>query len=405
MCSAQTLTLFDKDSGVVLHEKITKSCTSGLQPSADQCHWTDSLDGANFYSDTASMALFHTNKEFKTNSWGMPAALVCSSVCDPTTDNTCNAPIPNGKMDDTKESGVFCASNDGSGTDLQLKTADWTNKIIKCPAKDSAGVAITGCYSKVSYMMRPSNIHENKMGSELVKIIKHERGCMTSTMTITAGCTSTATSTSPKVTGLAVNIHTCQSTCTGDACNNLNWPTRVKCIQDTVDNSIVDTTRQAAMKKTGMLAFPCPTPAHTACAITEANILGEDNLYNHFYKKKITYGLANNAMMQGDDDVTNLGFVSETQRMCLYDASDITVGCSETGRKGTSDWNSGIDNWDKYRQNILSCNKTCTEDGCNWGSAMNVKSKYLGVLEKNSSPSIKLGSAAIVAILGLLMLA
>ena len=47
---------------------------------------------------------------------------------------------------------------------------DWTNKIIKCPAKDSAGVAITGCYSKVSYMMREQNVHENKMHSDLVRM-------------------------------------------------------------------------------------------------------------------------------------------------------------------------------------------------------------------------------------------
>jgi len=249
-------------------------------------------------------------------------------------------------------------------------------------------------------MMRDQNVHENKMGSDLVRIIKHERGCLTSTMTITTGCTSTASSTSPKVTGLAINIHTCQSTCTGDACNNLNWPTRVKCIQDTVDNAIVSTNIQTMMKKTGQLAFACPTPAHSACAITEANMLGEDNLYNHFYKKKLTYGDTNK---QGEES-TNLGFTTQTQRMCLYDAADITVGCSETGKKGTSDWNNGIDNWDKYRQSIVSCNKTCTEDGCNWGSAMNVKSKFLGVLEKNSSPSIKFGSAAIIAVIGLLML-
>ena len=49
MCTAQTLTLFDKDTGAVLTEKITKSCASGLSPSIDQCHWTDTLEGSNFY--------------------------------------------------------------------------------------------------------------------------------------------------------------------------------------------------------------------------------------------------------------------------------------------------------------------------------------------------------------------
>jgi len=153
------------------------------------------------------------------------------------------------------------------------------------------------------------------------------------------------------------------------------------------------------MKSKGELAFPCATPAHTTCAISEYNMLPADSLYKHHYGKRLMYGDANK---YGEMKV-NLGFESTTTRYCAYSAADVPAGCSETGNKGTSDWQKGIDNWNVYKQYFVSCNKTCTENGCNWGSAMEVKNKYLGILATPNSANDMTMNSFIVTMMALFL--
>jgi hypothetical protein len=313
----------------------------------DQCFWSDArlTKQANGNDD-----VFYTQKDILTTSYDQGVELVCSNRCDPSVAN-CNAGVPDGVISSAEET-VFCAVyNSDSVTGDVKQDEDFSASIIACPA------GTTGCYSKVWYMLRGNNallysqdfVARQTNSMSRVRVTKQERGCLTdATPEVTdAKCEQSTTFVAGTSVPADVTMHTCEEKCYGNACNTHTWPNRVKCLR--TDNGAVSAPIVGGNKDYVVKA--CPTPADDTCYIEEYNFLTPTS---HYFRTED----ASTYRIGGQD----LGFDTSVYRGCTIGADNYyQTGCTMQGKRGSGQRH-------KYEY-FESCNFTCADHGCNFGTA------------------------------------
>jgi len=350
-CFATSTITYDRHTGTVLKEAIVKGCST-LAPTAsgtitpDQCFWSDAQATR---SDTHASDVFYTQKDTLTSNYDQGLELVCSNRCDPAVAN-CNAGVPDGQIS-TAEETIYCAvHNSDSVAGAVKQDYDFGTMLIACPA------GTTGCYSKVSYMLRDNNkfliqdfISDQTNSAARVRVTRQERGCLSTTAPeVTENkCEQSTSFVAGTNIPAGVSMTTCQESCVGNACNHYNWPNRVKCLRtDAVSTPVV------GVQAHDLVVKPCPSPADDTCYISEYNFLTPTSSY---YRNQ---DATENYRAGGED----LGFTTTAYRGCTIAADKYyETGCNTQGNRGT-----GRDHATEFFE---SCNFTCANDGCNFGSA------------------------------------
>jgi len=187
------------------------------------------------------------------------------------------------------------------------------------------------------------------------RVIKQERGCLsTSAPEVTENKCDASTAVTHTNIPADVTMTSCQESCVGNACNNRVWPNRVKCLR--TDNGAVSTAANAAgialTSNADNVVKPCPSPADDTCYIAEYNFMTPSSHYHRTTEGTFNYIGAG----------TDLGFSPTVYRGCTIGSENIyQTGCNKQGARGT-------DGRLKYEY-FESCNFTCANDGCNFGSA------------------------------------
>jgi len=354
-CFATSTITYDRHTGTVLKEAIVKGCSTEM-PSAvgtitpDQCFWSDGKVSRNAGSDT-----FYTQKDIRTATYDQGVELVCNHKCDPSVAN-CNSAVPDGTISSGEET-IYCAqfnSDSVAGDVFQGYNfyATGLDKIIACPAGTKS------CYSKVTYMLRDNNkflqsgyVTEQANNLARVRVTKQERGCLSETapeVTETKCVQSTSFTAGTKIPA-GVTMTTCEEACQGNACNGYSWPARVNCLR--TNNGAVSGDGGVDTGAMDNVVMPCPTPADDTCYISEYNFLTPTSTY---FRAEGPQGYNT-----GNQD---LGFATTVYRGCTIAADRYyETGCRKQGARGTGQQHEN--------QFFESCNFTCTNDGCNFGSA------------------------------------
>merc|ERR1711976_237957 len=101
------------------------------------------------------------------------------------------------------------------------------------------------------------------------------------------------------------------------------------------------------------------TPAEDTCFIYETNFITPKSKY---LKDDNAENIWEVAAAMYTDNGHNIGFNSAVMRGCVLSSDNfIQTGCNKEGHRGTS---GRLED-----QFFESCNFTCTNDACNWGSA------------------------------------
>jgi len=350
-CFSQSTITYDRHTGGVLKETVVKGCSAELPASVgtitpDQCFWSDARVTR---SDNGGSDVFYTQKDTFSANYDQGLELVCSMRCDPSVSSTCNSGIPNGQIDSSEET-IYCAVHDSdSATGDVSQSYDFSGSLIACPA------GTTGCYSQVTYMLRDDNkfLDQNFVGQEAsnqarVRVTKQLRGCLsTSTPEVTENkCEDSTSFTAGTQITPGVTMTTCQESCVGNACNAYNWPNRPRCLRTGITGTQVQGAEDANM------VHPCITPADDMCYIAEFNMVTPSSSYYINEAATETY------RGTGGD----LGFSTSAFRGCAIQSDRYTeTGCDKQGVRGTGGQHKN--------QWFESCNFTCFNDGCNWGTA------------------------------------
>lgn len=335
-CFSTSAVTYDRHTGAVLLETLVKGCSTVAAAGGvvhDQCYWSDAETTLTSGSNGNG---YDTEKDTETANYDHGYELTCTQRCDPSGSYCNGADVPNGVVDDNV---VYCAQYD-SDTAAGAIMQTLPTVAEACPS------GTTGCYSKVSYMLRAKNDLKisawdndfNTDNTERVRITSHKRGCATASTVVTGKCESN-TFTSGSNFQPQVTMHTCESQCTGNFCN-YDWPNRVKCLRTD------DTSTYEQNKYGNWVVHPCPTPADDTCYVAQYNFLSPTSKY---YRDQA----ASDAYIQNGDD---LGFSTSISRGCIIqDDGYFETGCRKNGHRGD----------DMYFE---SCNMTCTNDGCNFGT-------------------------------------
>jgi len=350
-CFAQSTITYDRHTGAMLKETVVKGCSTEAPASVgtitpDQCFWSDARVTR---SGNGASDVFYTQKDTFTTSYDQGLELVCSSRCDPSVSSTCNSEVPNGQISSSEET-IYCAVHDSDSTSGDVSQSyDFTGSLIACPA------GTTGCYSTVTYMLRDDNafLNQNFVGQEAsnearVRVTKQLRGCLsTSTPEVTENkCEQSTTFSAGTNITPGVTMTTCQESCVGNACNAYNWPNRHKCLRSG------QTATQVQGAEAGSVVLPCRTPADDMCYIAEFNMVTPTSSY--YINEAATDALR--------DAGTDLGFTTTAYRGCGIQSDRYTeTGCDKQGVRGTGSQHKN--------QWFESCNFTCFNEGCNWGTA------------------------------------
>lgn len=370
-CYSTSTVTYDRHTGTILKEAVVKGCSTAA-PAAfgtivpDQCFWSDARTTR---STSGASDLFYTEKDTLTATYDQGVELVCSQRCDPSNAN-CNSIVPNGQIS-TAEETIYCAvyNSDSVANDVK-QDYDFSASRIACPA------GTTGCYSKVSYLLRDDNkflmrgyAAEQQNNVERVRITRQERGCLSvSAPEVTENkCTDSTDSFGGTKIQAGVTMHTCEEHCVGNICNDAMWPNRVRCLR--TDAGAISS--DFGVQYEDIVVKPCPTPADDTCYISEYNFLTPTSSYYRNQDSTIAYKTAG----------TDLGFGTTVYRGCTIGADKYyETSCRTQGNRGTGA--------DHAREFFESCNFTCTNHGCNFGTA------YSGSFVQLVSPVLMLLAVA-----------
>lgn len=343
-CFSTTTVIYDQLTGGILRENIVKGCASTAQVTVntdnndDQCYWSfggmakNTVDGVSNSDNT-----WYDEKQTFTANYHQYHELICTKACD---SDSCNTFNPNGSLfADNYKPLVYCAQYD-STTDGYKADNDFSASVKACPS------GTIGCWSSVSYLHRETNPYMRQTTTDKRDVILvQNRGCLAETHTYKNECvedSAFSSSTSTKVAHESgfVKKMTCTGYCESDSCNKMGWPNRPKCLQVAAGGAPL----------TGMVGTACPSPSDDMCYIKEHNFVTPSSHYTR-----------NEHIGLYQSSGTDLGFFTTVERGCAVKADGlVTTGCTKQGERGSRELANHF---------FESCNYTCSEDNCNWGSA------------------------------------
>jgi len=338
-CSAETVITYHKHTGEKLREAIVRGCSSTVAthttttPVFDQCHWTGS-------EDEVLASNYENEKQAKDSKWLNEIQLACVATCNPSNNNAACNVVPNGLAQDAAQEKLircvtFAYDATSTGNEAAAQSSSFNSYEVCQPG-------VTQCYSSVTYL---DKVHQDFIPDPLTDgfedvILTHTRGCGPSTA---AGCVQDVWSASTNVAGINTNVkkYTCAETCIGDLCNNNNWPNRPKCYQSSGPGT----------------PMACASPAHSACAIIEKNLISAGGRYKKFVEDHV---VGDSAGMSSWEQ--NLGFTTTVERGCVHHAQQHPTGCEKIATRPTEQYFFDDELF------VENCNYTCSHNGCNFGT-------------------------------------
>jgi len=367
-CFSTSSIIYDRHTGSVLFETVVKGCSNRAETainadSPDQCFWSS---GENTLTAMGSDTFFD-EKDSETSVFDQAIEYACTKNC---LDSGCNTDVPNGVVEEAEQT-IYCAVYDSTDMSSVKQDTDFSGMTQACPA------GTTSCYSSVTYLLRDNNQfllldveNEEHSNGDRTMIIEQKRGCWSDASAVTETICSMDADYSPSsnVAGVPVTKHTCTETCEGNYCNGYKWPNRPMCLR-TSQNAV--SLAEGLQFGTRYVGNACESPAEDTCYIAQYNFLPPTS---HYYRDQ---SATEDFRSNGDD----IGFETSISRGCtISEDKYFETGCMKQGVRGT-----GALHKNEFFE---SCNFTCTNTGCNWGSA------YSSSLTKLFSPILILVALA-----------